>query len=141
MPFKFPVIFNHAGGNFAFKYAEKGIRLARYGCTNRPFYHIVVNHLRRGEREQPIEQLGSFDPMANHKQERLVAINVERLQYWIGEGAVISKPCAELLGLSGLLPIHPFSYQKAWRRRREDFENANRPVEESSDVKTSDASN
>lgn len=35
-----------AGGGVHFPLAEKSIRLARYGCTNRPFYHIVVNMVR-----------------------------------------------------------------------------------------------
>jgi len=31
-----------SGGGDDFEKAKKSIRLARYGCTNRPFYHIVV---------------------------------------------------------------------------------------------------
>lgn len=30
------------GGGVHFPLAEKSIRLARHGCANRPFYHIVV---------------------------------------------------------------------------------------------------
>lgn len=31
-----------SGGGENIKFAEKSIRFARYGCANRPFYHIVV---------------------------------------------------------------------------------------------------
>jgi len=31
-----------SGGGDDFEKAKKSIRLARYGCANRPFYHIVV---------------------------------------------------------------------------------------------------
>ncbi|KAF6211551.1 hypothetical protein GE061_012064 [Apolygus lucorum] len=118
----FPVIFPHAGGALSIKHAKKGIRLARYGCVNRPFYHIVVNHLGRNQHEQPIEQLGTYDPMPNHKKEQLVSLNVERIQYWIGEGAAVSGPCSELFGLAGILPIHPETYMKAWRARKKNLE-------------------
>lgn len=30
------------GGGKHFPLAMKSVRLARHGCTNRPFYHIVV---------------------------------------------------------------------------------------------------
>ncbi|KAK8374649.1 hypothetical protein O3P69_011921 [Scylla paramamosain] len=65
-----------------------------------------------------IEQLGTYDPMVNVHGEKLVALNTERINHWIGQGAGISTSCAVLLGLSGLLPIHPRSYMTAWRSRR-----------------------
>lgn len=49
--------------------------------------------------------------------ERLVALNVERIRHWIGTGAHISKPSAELLGIAGLLPVHPKTLMTARRNR------------------------
>ncbi|XP_076369297.1 mitochondrial ribosomal protein S16 isoform X2 [Tachypleus tridentatus] len=95
-----------------------GIRLARFGCANRPFYHIVVAPKSRRQKDPPLEQLGTYDIMPNEHKERMVSLNLERIQYWIGVGAHISDPVAELLGLAGFLPIHPLSYMKAWRNRR-----------------------
>lgn len=69
-----------------------------------------------------IEQLGSYDPQANEHNEKLCALNLERIAFWIGRGALISKPVEELLGLSGLLPIHPRTYMTAWRNRRRIFD-------------------
>lgn len=45
-----------------------------------------------------IEQVGSYDPMINEHNEYLVALNLERIQYWMGEGANVSKPAADILG-------------------------------------------
>ncbi|KAI4499740.1 hypothetical protein M0802_004996 [Mischocyttarus mexicanus] len=97
---------------------KKSIRFARLGCANRPFYHIVVIDTKVPELSPPIEQLGSYDPIPNKYNEKLVAFNFERIQYWLGQRVAISKPVAELLGLAGFFPIHPQTYMKAWRNRR-----------------------
>ncbi|XP_008559299.1 probable 28S ribosomal protein S16, mitochondrial [Microplitis demolitor] len=97
---------------------KKVIRLARYGCANRPFFHIVVMPTKLDQHEPPIEQLGTFDPMVNQYNEKLVSFNFERIQFWLGQGNVeISKVVEELLGLSGFLPISPSTYNISWRNR------------------------
>lgn len=97
---------------------QKSIRFARYGCTNRPFYHIVVMDTKLDPRRPPIEQLGTYDPIPNMYNEKLVSFNFERIQYWLGRGVSVTKPIAELLGFAGFFPIHPKSYMRAWRRRK-----------------------
>ncbi|EZA52897.1 hypothetical protein DMN91_010456 [Ooceraea biroi] len=101
----------------------KAIRFARYGCTNRPFYHIVLMDVKKDPRRPPIEQLGTYDPIPNVYNERLVSFNYERIQYWLAQGAQISKPIANLLGLAGFFPVHPRTYLKAWRNRKIAREN------------------
>ncbi|KAG6443509.1 probable 28S ribosomal protein S16, mitochondrial [Manduca sexta] len=103
--------------------AAKSIRLIRHGCTNRPFYHISVIHRKRPNSLPVIEQLGSYDPMPNINNEKLVALNFERLKYWLGKGAHVTNPVGELLGLAGFFPIHPRSYMTAWRNRQTEREN------------------
>lgn len=117
--------------------SAKIIRFARHGCTNRPFYHIVVmevnitpknffvqffsskNFQRKKNQHQPvIEQVGTYDAMTNEHGEKLVSLNFERIRYWIGSGAHVSLPVAELLGISGFYPIHPRTYMTAWRNRQ-----------------------
>ncbi|KAF9795991.1 hypothetical protein SFRURICE_010088 [Spodoptera frugiperda] len=113
-----------------FARAAKSIRLIRQGCTNRPFFHISVTHRRRLNSQPVIEQLGSYDPMPNINNEKLVALNLERIKYWLGQGAHVTNPVAELLGLSGFFPIHPRSYMTAWRNRRTERENLAKLEEE-----------
>jgi len=78
------------------------IGLARFGCANRPFYYIAA---MRGKviPKQPVElrvleQIGSFDPLPNKHNEKMVAINYERLRYWLSLDARLSHTVAQLLG-------------------------------------------
>ncbi|XP_055533427.1 probable 28S ribosomal protein S16, mitochondrial [Wyeomyia smithii] len=98
--------------------SAKIIRFARHGCTNRPFYHIVVMERRKCQHQPVIEQVGTYDPIPNEHNEKLVSFNFERVRYWLGSGAHLSTPVAELLGISGLLPVNPRTYMTAWRQRQ-----------------------
>ncbi|VEN40495.1 unnamed protein product [Callosobruchus maculatus] len=105
--------------------SEKVIRLLRQGCTNRPFFHIV----RRKNQYRPvIEQVGTFDPLPNEHNEKLTSLNYERIRHWIGNGAHVSKPVEQLLGLAGFFPIHPTSYMNAWRNRKAIKENQEKSI-------------
>nr|CAG4644480.1 EOG090X0KAD [Lepidurus arcticus] len=96
---------------------SKSIRLHRQGCTNRPFYQIVVMDKRDMQDGPILEQLGTYDPLPNIDNQKLIAINFERMQHWIASGADVTQPVGELLGLSGFLPVHYQTYIKAWRSR------------------------
>ncbi|XP_065830321.1 small ribosomal subunit protein bS16m-like [Oscarella lobularis] len=96
------------------------IRLALHGCKNRPFYHIVVANSKWKRDGKHLEQVGSYDPLPNEKNEKLVAFSLDRIKYWLSVGAQPSKPVAELLGLAGVLPIHPRSLGKAERKTQGD---------------------
>jgi len=78
------------------------IGLALYGCANRPFFPIAVMKRRaipqRPWSDRVIEQIGSYDPLPNKHNEKMVAINYERLRYWISKNAKPSRTVAELLG-------------------------------------------
>nr|CAG4645282.1 EOG090X0KAD [Leptodora kindtii] len=104
------------------------IRLNRHGCTNRPFYHIVVQKKWDTQDGPVVEQVGSYDPLPNSNNEKLVAFNFQRIQHWIASGSTISNPVAQLLGLSGFLPIHPSTLIEAWRNR------ANPPKESKAEI-------
>jgi small subunit ribosomal protein S16 len=62
------------------------IRLSRAGAKKRPFYHLVVTDSRNGRDGRYIERLGFFDPVGKDDQENL-RIDLERIDYWIGQGA------------------------------------------------------
>lgn len=46
--------------------------------------------------------------MPNEKNEKLVTFNFERIRHWIGNGAHISTPVAELLGKYVMVFYKPF---------------------------------
>jgi len=89
------------------------IRLTTMGCTNRPFYHIGVLPHPKSIQRFPDEILGSFDPMINERNEKLLSINLDRLAFWLGEGAKPTKEVAHLLGMIGFLPVDTLTYQEA----------------------------
>ena len=72
------------------------IRLARGGSKKRPFYHVVVTNSRNARDGRFIERVGFFNPIAQGNEER-VRLNMERIQYWIGNGAQPSERVATLL--------------------------------------------
>ncbi|XP_050299601.1 probable 28S ribosomal protein S16, mitochondrial [Anthonomus grandis grandis] len=120
-----------ASGTGVYSYCSpKVIRLLRKGCTNRPFYHIVVAVNRAHQSRPVIEQVGTYDPMVNQYNEKLVALNYERIRFWIGNGTEVSRPVAQLLGLSGFYPIHPTSYMTAWRNREKMEKEVKQQAEE-----------
>lgn len=92
------------------------IRLALGGATNRPFYRIVAAYNKRSRDGKYIEQLGSYDPLPNIYNEKLVSFNFDRIKYWMGCGAHPTKPVAKLLGLAGFFPLHPMTITEAERR-------------------------
>ena len=72
------------------------IRLSRAGAKKRPFYHLVVTDSRNRRDGRYIERLGFFNPIAAENEEKL-RIDMERADYWIGQGAQPSDRVASLL--------------------------------------------
>ena len=72
------------------------IRLSRAGAKKRPFYHLVVTDSRNKRDGRYIERLGFFNPIGKETEENL-RINLERVDYWIGQGAQPSDRVKTLL--------------------------------------------
>ncbi len=72
------------------------IRLSRAGAKKRPFYHLVVTDSRNRRDGRYIERLGFFNPLGKEHEENL-RIDLERVDYWIGQGAQPSQRVASLL--------------------------------------------
>lgn len=72
------------------------IRLARGGTKHRPFYQIVVTDVRNPRDGRFIERIGFFNPISMNQQENL-KLNIERINYWIQNGAQLSKRVASLI--------------------------------------------
>lgn len=87
-------------------------------CSNRKFFRIAVTHQNYELSDGFIEDLGSIDPMPNKDNNILVALNIERIKYYLSKSTRVNDKVAEILGLAGLLPIHPNSYLTAYRNRK-----------------------
>jgi small subunit ribosomal protein S16 len=72
------------------------IRLSRGGAKKQPFYHIVVADSRRARDGRNIERLGFFNPVARGQEERL-RLDLERVDYWQGNGAQLSDRVKSLV--------------------------------------------
>ncbi len=74
------------------------IRLARGGAKKRPFYHIVVTDSRNARDGRFIERLGFFNPLAvGHEKDEGLRIDLERVNFWIGQGATPSERVSHLI--------------------------------------------
>ncbi|XP_048737145.2 28S ribosomal protein S16, mitochondrial-like [Ostrea edulis] len=104
--------------------AKLVVRMARYGCTNRPFYHIVVTWNRYPRDKKIKEQIGFYDRLPNQTGEQVLGLNLDRVSYYFKYGAQFSRPVLQLLGIIGYFPIHPYTLLEAKRitRRREELE-------------------
>ncbi len=76
------------------------IRLKRDGRKHLPFYHICVFNSRSRRDGRPIEQVGFYDPASNVEEK--VRVDVERVKYWVSEGAKPSSTVASLLRKEGI---------------------------------------
>ena len=72
------------------------IRLARGGAKKRPFYGIVVADQRFAPRGRYIEKVGFYNPRAKGGEEPL-RVDLERIEYWISQGAQPSDRVKKLL--------------------------------------------
>ena len=71
------------------------IRLARSGAKKRPFFHVSVADSRMPRDGRFVERVGYYNPIASGQEVRL-KLDLERIDYWIGQGA---QPSSRVLNL------------------------------------------
>lgn len=77
------------------------IRLARAGSKKRPYYHIVVADVRSPRDGRFIEAVGSWNPLLPKEGER-VKLDADRIQHWLGNGALPTDRVLRFLDQAGL---------------------------------------
>jgi small subunit ribosomal protein S16 len=70
------------------------IRLARVGATKKPYYRVVVIEKDRARNGRSIEVVGTYNPRTNPA---TVALQHDRIQYWVSVGAQLSDRVAKLV--------------------------------------------
>ena len=78
------------------------IRLARGGSKKRPFYRVVAADSRMPRDGRFIEKLGTYNPLLAKDSEERVKMDVERVQYWISQGAQPTDRVARMLEAAGV---------------------------------------
>lgn len=79
------------------------IRLARGGSKKRPFYRVVAADSRMPRDGRYVEKLGTYNPLLPKDSEERVKLDMERVNYWLSEGAQPSDRVARFLEASGVL--------------------------------------
>ena len=73
------------------------IRLARGGSKKRPHYAIVVSDSRMPRDGRFLEKLGTYNPLLPKDSEERIKMDLERVQYWLGQGAQPTDRVARFL--------------------------------------------
>ena len=78
------------------------IRLRRMGSRNAAFYRVIVQDARRAPTGKFIETLGWYDPKQDGNN---FSLNLDRADYWLGNGAQPSDTAASLIKKARTLPV------------------------------------
>ena len=78
------------------------IRLARGGSKKRPHYSIVAADSRAARDGRFLEKLGTYDPLMPKDDAGRVKLDLERVQYWLGQGAQTTDRVQRFLEAAGV---------------------------------------
>ncbi len=84
------------------------------GRRHKPFFRLNAIDTRSPRDGKIIEKLGHYDPIEKNTEKQLV-LNKERIEYWLGVGAVPSETVAELIAKIGIASTH---YKQIKTRRK-----------------------
>lgn len=79
------------------------IRLARGGSKKRPFYRVVAADSRMPRDGRYVEKLGTYNPLLAKDSEERVQLNMERVNYWLSQGAQPTERVVRFLEASGVM--------------------------------------
>jgi len=79
------------------------IRLARGGSKKRPFYRIVAADSRMPRDGRYIERLGTYNPLLPKDSEERIKMDLDRIKYWMDEGAQPSDRVSRFLEAAGVI--------------------------------------
>ncbi len=75
------------------------------GTKKRPVYKIVVADSRFPRDGRFIEKLGFFNPLLPKDKKERVGLDLERIKYWLGQGAKPTTRVARILGENEIMPM------------------------------------
>jgi len=91
------------------------IRLTRMGRRHRPFFRINAVDSRTPRDGRILEKLGHYDPLEKDTTKQLV-LNRDRIEFWLGQGAVPSDTVSEILLRNGIK--HKYAEEKEARQAK-----------------------
>jgi len=91
------------------------LRLQRTGKTGQPNFRIVLQTHTESVKGKALEILGHYQPALNPK---VLEVNVERVKYWISQGAQPSDSLAVLLKGKGVEGMEKFIEPRTKKRAK-----------------------
>ena len=79
--------------------------MSRGGAKKRPFYKIVVADSRRPRDGKFIEKVGFFNPLLPKDKKERLNLDIDRIKYWLAQGAQPSERIARFLGQAEVIPM------------------------------------
>ena len=105
------------------------IRMKKMGRTHRPYFRVCAMDQRSPRDGRVIEELGTYDPMCPETDAR-ATLKSDRIDYWLGVGAVPSDKVAVLIKKYGSDGTHLEAQKEALERlsKRKEYTPAPEPV-------------
>ena len=75
------------------------------GAKKRPVYKIVVADSRFPRDGRFIEKLGFFNPLVPKNKKDRMKLEIERIKYWMSQGAKPTTRVARILGEAEIIPM------------------------------------
>ena len=81
------------------------IRLSRTGAKKTPHYRVIVADSRSPRDGRFLERVGTYNPLLPRGHPDRVKLKLERIQYWLDNGAKPSFRVATFLGAADVIPM------------------------------------
>jgi len=81
------------------------IRMKKIGRSHQSFFRICAMDKRQPRHGRPLEELGTYDPLVKDTDAR-ARLKAERIDYWLGVGALPSEKVAVLIKKYGTNGSH-----------------------------------
>ena len=78
------------------------IRLARGGAKKKPYYRIVVANALKARDGDFLEKVGTYSPMLGPDDPNRLALKIERIEYWLANGAIPTDRVVSFLQKVGI---------------------------------------
>ncbi len=92
------------------------IRLSRVGKKNQPEYRLIINEKHKDPWGDALEYLGYYNPRTEPP---TVTLKVERIKYWLSQGAQVSDTVRNILIDQGVMEGKK-AKPKGVRRKKKD---------------------
>jgi small subunit ribosomal protein S16 len=89
--------------------------MKRLGRRHRPFFRICAMDVRQQRDGRALEELGIYDPMVSETDARAI-LNGERIEYWLGVGALPTEKVKVLIKKYGKNGTHLEKQREALER-------------------------